>query len=300
MARDVLPTAVERGFKIATATRPSFYFFLFIPFYYDSPREIKVGARQGEIEPVASGYQADDPFRNVLVRKALNLSIDRDLINETFWAGTGVAGMIHNLFPGQRDYKENWVQYPFDPEAAKAALAEAGFPNGFEFDFVTAKMSGVPEAPQIAEAIAAMWSEVGIKANIKEIIYGDQLAAQRNRDLGRTITTIRYGGGGVVGSSATTWCFPMNNVAGGCGSSIWEYEFLEDPYIELSNTVDLEERVRLIGEIGDMMYDNYIIVPMHHLFAQVAYDPRVIQGYEAATGNFGPSAYIEFIEPVFK
>ena len=50
------------------------------------------------------------------------------------------------------------------------------------------------------------------------------------------ITTIRYGGGGTVGSSAGTWCFPMNNVAGGCGSSIWEYDFLEDPYIELTNT----------------------------------------------------------------
>ena len=48
------------------------------------------------------------------------------------------------------------------------------------------------------------------------------------------------------------------------------------------------------------MYDNHIIVPMYHLFAQVAYDPGVIQGYEAATGNFGPAAYIEFIEPVIK
>ncbi|HSR43673.1 MAG TPA: ABC transporter substrate-binding protein [Acidimicrobiia bacterium] len=70
------------------------------------------------------------PFDNVDVRKAIALGIDRQRLVDTFYAPGSVTAShftpcsVENGCEG-----EDW--YDFDPEAAKALLADAGFPNGF-------------------------------------------------------------------------------------------------------------------------------------------------------------------------
>ena len=46
-------------------------------------------------------------------------------------------------------------------------LVEAGYPNGFELDFFApTNLGGLPEIPDVGEAIAAMWEEIGITVNL--------------------------------------------------------------------------------------------------------------------------------------
>ena len=188
IARVLIPQAEERGFKTVVATLPGIFMFAYFGgLYYDEPKEILAGSRQGEIEPIAGGYIADNPLRNLNVRKAMNLAIDRDLIIKTFWGDAAVPASTYGIPPYRFDFKEDWTPYPYDLDEAKRLLAEAGYPNGFEFELTTAKMGGVPEAPEIAEALASMWQELGLSVAIEDVQFGEILKRSRERTWGQKV-----------------------------------------------------------------------------------------------------------------
>ncbi len=71
------------------------------------------------------------PFDNVKVRQAIAMGIDRQRIVDTFYpAGSEVASHFTPCAIPNACVGEDW--YKFDPTAAKALLAEAGFPDGFK------------------------------------------------------------------------------------------------------------------------------------------------------------------------
>ncbi len=71
------------------------------------------------------------PFDNVKVRQAIAMGIDRQRIVDTFYpAGSEVASHFTPCAIPNACVGDEW--YEFDPAAAKALLAEAGFPDGFK------------------------------------------------------------------------------------------------------------------------------------------------------------------------
>ncbi len=190
IARVLIPQAEERGFKTVVATLPGIFMFAYFGgLYYDEPKEILAGSREGETEPIAGGYIADNPLRNLNVRKAMNLAIDRELIIKTFWGDAAVPASTYGIPPYRFDFKEEWTPYPYDLDEAKRLLAEAGYPNGFEFELTTAKMGGVPEAPEIAEVLASMWQELGLSVAIEDVQFGEILKRARERTWGQKVYT---------------------------------------------------------------------------------------------------------------
>jgi len=300
VARSLLPEASKRGFTVVSGSLPGMTVFIFIGGqYYDGPREYLAGPKKGEIEPIAPGYDPDDPFRDVRVRKALNLAIDKELIIETFWSGAAIPQSMFSLTPMNPAMKDSWVPYPYDPDQAKSLLAEAGYPNGFDFRFETAQVSGVPEIPEVAEVITAMWSEVGLEPKLTELGSFSQIRSKyRARDIGRYAYPVRYS----IGRFETSTCYPMSNVAGGCGSPQWEYDELDQMFMNLKNAVTPEEIMERTHVMGDFLYDNYVIIPIAFLYAQAVYDPGVIAvpGFDRYMVDQGPSEGLEYVVPVFK
>jgi peptide/nickel transport system substrate-binding protein len=134
---------------------------------------------------VASGLDFDDlafpdepsPLKDRRVRTAVSLAIDRKSICDKILFG-GAEPWAEILNPYNLGYDPTVKPDPFDPEKAKALLAEAGYPQGFAADFncsVTDKY--------LAEALQASLAQVGIKLDIKLFEGGAWFDAVKGRKL---------------------------------------------------------------------------------------------------------------------
>jgi peptide/nickel transport system substrate-binding protein len=115
---------------------------------------------------------AKAPTDNPVFRKAVSLGIDRATIIKEFQLGFAKDATCPTP-PGLVGYTDLGVK-PYNPDQAKAALKESGVSNP-TIDFVL--MKGVyTKQTEIAQAVAAMLGEVGIKVNIREM----EVAAARD------------------------------------------------------------------------------------------------------------------------
>ncbi|OOB79939.1 MAG: ABC transporter substrate-binding protein [Epulopiscium sp. Nuni2H_MBin001] len=118
----------------------------------------------------------EELFQDVNVRKALNLAIDRDaLVSQVTRAGeTPAAGYVGPGFidPNGNDFNDVAGDYGIptsgDIEAAQAALAEAGYPNGEGFPSFSILYNTLDSHQKIAEAIQEMWKQnLGINVTLE-------------------------------------------------------------------------------------------------------------------------------------
>ncbi len=108
---------------------------------------------------------AKEPVKDPRVRKAISLAIDRNVIIKDLLLGYGRP--VDSPIPPGLIGHTNLGQKPYDPEKARQILKQAGYQN-LQIDFVLMK-DLYPKQLEIAQAVAAMLGEVGIKVNIKNL-----------------------------------------------------------------------------------------------------------------------------------
>ncbi|MBW2146377.1 MAG: ABC transporter substrate-binding protein [Deltaproteobacteria bacterium] len=119
----------------------------------------------------------DTPFKNIKVRQAVAHAIDREAIVKNLVGGS--SRVVHSVcYPTQFGCTdEGVVKYEYDPEKAKKLLAEAGYPDGFEFNFHAYR-----ERPY-AEATIGYLHAVGLKPKLVYMKY----AAMREKWQGNKV-----------------------------------------------------------------------------------------------------------------
>jgi peptide/nickel transport system substrate-binding protein len=130
-------------------------------------RTIFLGMDQKRDELLYSSVKGKNPFKDKRVRQAFYQAIDENTIASQVMRGAATpSGLMVapgvNGYPGQDMNK----RLPYDPEAAKKLLAEAGYPNGFEVKMNCPNDRYVNDAA-ICQAVAAMLAKVGIKINLE-------------------------------------------------------------------------------------------------------------------------------------
>jgi dipeptide transport system substrate-binding protein len=114
------------------------------------------------------------PFTDKKVRQAMNMAIDKKAIIDAVYQGAGVPA-INPIPPTIWSYNSMVTDYPFDPAKAKAMLAEAGYPDGFETDLwaMPVQRPYNPNAQRIAELMQADLAKIGVKAKIVSYEWGE-------------------------------------------------------------------------------------------------------------------------------
>jgi peptide/nickel transport system substrate-binding protein len=101
------------------------------------------------------------PFDDRRVRQALNYALDKD---HTIKLLNGGAVAAHGILPpGMAGRDDTLKPYPHDPAKARALLAQAGYPHGFDVDYVTIDDE---EAEKLAASIQADLGEVGVRVHV--------------------------------------------------------------------------------------------------------------------------------------
>ncbi|WP_448192486.1 ABC transporter substrate-binding protein [Azospirillum sp. sgz301742] len=164
-------------------TVPQFNTYEALPQFKNDPRfRVVIGTSEGET--LLSTNNARKPFDDVRVRRAMAHAIDRTTLIEG--AMSGLATPIGSHFaPNRPEYVDLTGMYPYDVKKAKALLAEAGYPNGFE---TTLRLPPPIYARRSGELIAAMLAEVGIRARIENLEWAQWLEKVfRGKDFDLTI-----------------------------------------------------------------------------------------------------------------
>lgn len=147
------------------------------------------------------------PFDNPAVRRALVRGIDRDLIitaafdDQAQVSASAIPRTLSPYYSPDVDYSK---LYPYDPKAAKEALASAGVRN------LTIRLPFRPDlasAPQIADILKSNWENMGISVKIEpqaSAVWSDIVFAKRDFDA----TLVSYGtfGDPVLGIQRTYIC----------------------------------------------------------------------------------------------
>jgi dipeptide transport system substrate-binding protein len=120
------------------------------------------------------------PFDDVRVRRALSMAVDRKAILETIYQGYAVMAN-GPLPPGSWAHDPTLPDIPYDPEAAKALLAEAGYPDGFETTLwaMPVQRPYNPNARRMAEMIQTDFARIGVKVAITSYEWGEYLRRTR-------------------------------------------------------------------------------------------------------------------------
>lgn len=103
-----------------------------------------------------------EPFADKNVRKAINLCLNRDYFIAIL-GGMGIPAGVLPVFEGVGGYLPGYDIPAGDVEAAKAALAESAYPDGFTF-----KLSCFGSSVSLAENIQSQLKEIGIIVDIDQ------------------------------------------------------------------------------------------------------------------------------------
>jgi peptide/nickel transport system substrate-binding protein len=209
----------------------------------------------------------DDPR----VIQALKLATDRNTIFEQVTLGLGAVGRDSPIGPLYADYYSEDTPIPArDPEAARALLADAGYPDGLQLEL------HVPDSgdrPDLAEVLKEQWAEAGVDVNVivepESVYYGDNGWLEVNL--------------GITGwGSRLTPQFYLD-VMLVCGAKWNESHFCDEEIDRLAQlagtTLDEQERIAAYQEIQRILIARGpVIIP--YFFAQLGAIRDNFQGFQ--------------------
>ena len=215
------------------------------------------------------GSAIDNPLRDQRVRMAISKAINRDAIVERVMENVALkAGQL--LPEGFFGVSPNLAPVDFDPEGAKALLAEAGVPDGFSLTIHGPNDRYINDA-KIAEAVAQMLTRAGIDTAVETMprsVYFKR-ASTGGPDGTPEFSFVLVGwgaGSGEASSPLKSLIHTYDKERGFGASNRGRYSNPEvDALIEKAlSTIDDTERQDLLAQATEIAINDGAIIPLHY------------------------------------
>lgn len=215
---------------------------------------------------------ASNPLKSLKVRRALNLAIDRGAIVKFLMKRDAIVS--EQLVPrGFFGHDDSFHLPPYDPAAARALLAEAGYPSGFRLTIHCTNNRYLNDA-KVCEAVAQMLTRVGIKTAVATMPFAVfQTRAQTGGKGGvPEFSVILFGMSAVTGNSITGLISTIHTNDRNAGTGVSNFGRYSNAGVDgligqAASTVDAGEREDLQKRAAAMALDDGAILPLLHFKA---------------------------------
>ncbi|MBE0548736.1 MAG: ABC transporter substrate-binding protein [Rubrivivax sp.] len=217
----------------------------------------------GSPELKYSNVKGKNPFADKRVRQALSMAIDRDAIRRNIMRGLSIpAGIM--VAPGVNGHAPDFdTPVKADAEAAKKLLAEAGYPDGFEFRLNCPNNRYVNDE-EICQAILAMWARIGVRVQLSAENMATFIQKVQNFD-----TSMYMLGWGVATYDAqyAVQSLARTRTSGADGN--FNFSKVSDPVVDrltdaMKTEIDVAKRNAMIKESLQRIKDEVLLIPIHH------------------------------------
>lgn len=216
-------------------------------------------------EPTTVGIpdaNGKNPLKDVRVRKALSMSINRQAIADRVMENLGVPTgdlLPSPMFGTRKDAKPE----AYNPDAAKKLLADAGYPNGFSITLGTPNDRYINDA-EISQAIASQWTRLGVKTKVEAVT---RTVFFKNRDEFKYSAYLAgWGAGTGEMSDPLRALVATPNKDKGMGTTNkgrYSNPKMDAVLEEALKTVDDAKRESLLQQASKMALDDQALIPIH-------------------------------------
>ena len=224
-------------------------------------RSIFIRMSQLKDEPTITGTNGKNPFRDLRVRQAMSLAINRELIADRVMGELGVPATNISV-PGFMGVSGK-NHYEYNPEKAKKLLAEAGYPNGFGIVFGSPNDRYINDA-RVAQALAQMWSRIGIKVDLvttTKSIFFDKMDARRNYTVALSgWAPSDRGVASIIGAFAG---HDKDKDRGGDNPGDYTNDEIERLLDLAENTAESQKRHEVLMQAADNVHKNMVMFAVH-------------------------------------
>jgi peptide/nickel transport system substrate-binding protein len=228
-------------------------------------RIIFLGMDQKRDELLFSNVKGKNPFKDKRVRQAFYQAIDIEGIKRTVMRGA--SNPIAEMWPQQVNgfAPDLNKRLPYDPEASRKLLAEAGYPNGFEVKMNCPNDRYVNDSA-ICQAVSANLARVGVKINLEAETKGTYFPKILRRDtsfymLGWTSSTVDAHN--VLYSIMST---PGEGGRGQFNLGAYSNPKLDELTDKIASETDAKKRGEMIHETVRIHEDDIGHIPLHQQY----------------------------------
>ena len=218
---------------------------------------------------------------DIRVREAANRAIDKDLLMDTLFSGRVTISPVGGFYPNLPGWDESWLDrydetYGYNPDRARELLTEAGYndDNKPHLKMLVMNIFGFPESPDLMQSMGIMLADVGFDITYEEWEFNTFRADRRNKkeeSIGMWVVPPSY---------KTVYAqMSLFNRSGSAGH-FYETQELDDLFIRLSNSADLDERTELQNQMGDILFEDYAYIPLFYIFIEFVANPDIIDTWE--------------------
>lgn len=228
------------------------------------------------------------PFDDIRVRQALFYGIDRDEITTAIAPiSKRTYGLNPPSFPGgfTAETIPPEVAYNYDPEKAKALLAEAGFPDGFSFKNDTSQREDF-------SAIMLMIQDQLRRINVNmELNIKDHTAFHADQNIGTNTLSQQSSAMPPVPTQVIVTYLPAEAEVksdGNGGANMSHYGVaipgIDDLLTQALAEPDLEKRIAIVQQIEVKALGDAVILPVSNNGFMIVRSPKVDLGFEVKSG----------------
>ena len=237
-------------------------------------RTIFLGMDQKRDELLFSSVKGKNPFKDVRVRRAFYQALDIETIKSRVMRGASVPSALM-VGAAVRGYQADMnKRLPYDVEAAKKLLTEAGYPNGFEVTMNCPNDRYVNDSA-ICQAVAANLARIGVKVNLQTETKVSYFPKILRRDtsfylLGWTPSTVDSHD--VLTAIMAT---PTDKGQGQFNLGAYSNPKLDELTSKIQSETDDKKRNEMIREAFKIHQDDVGHIPLHQQALAWAYSNKV-------------------------